>query len=252
MIGRTGERRRGRARARLRVAGALLALVGSVGSLAACEPPRPRVHIYGDSLAWEAAGWIRTWGQARGFDVVLHYRFGGAPCSFFDQMRADRRAGGAHAVVVSFTGNPTFMSPCVAADTAASHGRQIREVARIWAGSGTRVVWAATPRLPAQVSEDAQDAMRAEARRQGIGVADAGRYVTPGRAWAQVLPCMSGERCPGHQINPAVPAGSNIIRANDGVHFCPGEGRGFDACPYYSSGAWRYGRGLTEAIPGRG
>lgn len=236
---------------RLRAVGALVALAALVGSLAACEPPGPRVYVYGDSLTWEAEGWIRTWGQARGYDVVVHSRFGGAPCSFYGQMRADRGRQGTHAVIVAFSGNPAYMSPCVGPDTVGSHARQLREVAGIWSGSGARVVWAATPRLPAQVSEDVQDAMRAEARRLGLGVADSGRYVTPNRTWAQVLPCLPGERCPGHQINPAVASGRNIVRANDGVHFCPGGGRGFDPCPYYSSGAWRFARALAEAIPAR-
>lgn len=224
-------------------------MVGVAAGLTACEPPGPRVYIYGDSLAWESREAIQAWGAARKYDVVLHSRFGGAPCSFFDQMRSDRSGPvPVHAVIVAFTGNPAYMSPCVGPDQVASHGQQIRELARIWEGSGAHVIWAATPRLPYDVSERAQDAMRAEATRLGLVVADAGQYVTPHRKWATVMPCLTGEPCVGHEINPAVPPGHNIVRANDGVHFCPGGPRGFTPCPYYSSGAWRFARALTGAL----
>jgi hypothetical protein len=199
---------------------------------------------------WEADRLVRQWGSERGYDLVVRFRFGGAPCSFFDQMRADRQDR-PYAVIVSFTGNPEYMSPCVGPHTVSSHAYQLKQVKDIWTGSRARLVWAATPRLPYDVSEQVQDAMRAEAQKQGMVVADAGRYVTPNRTWAQVLPCIAGESCVGHQINPAVPGGSNIVRANDGVHFCPGGPRGFDACPYFSAGAWRFAKALTEPLPTR-
>jgi hypothetical protein len=222
---------------------ALALLLGAT----ACEPDRPLAIVYGDSLVWEAGREIRQWGAARGYRVEIRQRFGGAPCSLFDEMRADRSRR-PEKVILSFAGNDRYLEPCVGTDLTASYRAQMQEVKRIWTGSGTGVSWAAAPYHPAPGAEVAQDAMRAEAYRQGLGVVDGGRYVTPGRVWSWTQPCMAGEPCVGSQINRAVAPGRNIVRSSDRVHFCPGAGHGFDRCPTYSSGAWRYARALTESL----
>jgi hypothetical protein len=56
-------------------------------------------------------------------------------------------------------------------------------------------------------------------------------------AYTQTLPCLPAEPCTG-------PSGTNVVRAPDGVHFCPtgnttAEGY-FEVCDVYSSGAFRY------------
>jgi hypothetical protein len=226
----------------------LLAVALLVGATA-CEPERPLAIVYGDSLVWEAGREIRQWAGARGHRVEIRQRFGGAPCSMFDEMRSDRARRPA-AVILSFAGNDRYLEPCVGDDLVASYQAQMREVKRIWTGSGTDVTWVAAPAHPAPGSEAAQDAMRSEAYRQGLGVGDGGRYITPGRVWYWTQPCLPGERCIGSQLNGAVAPGRNIVRSSDRVHFCPGAGHGFDPCPTYSSGAWRYARALTEALGG--
>lgn len=241
----------GRAGGRLRALGVVVALAGLVGGLAACEPPGPRVYVYGDSMAWEARDLIREWGVRQGYDVVVRQRYGGAPCTFFQQMRDDRRSGKVHSVIFVFTGNTAYMEPCVASDTAASHARQLRKAAGIWSGSGARLVWAATPRIPGALGEQVQDAMRAEAQRLGMRTADAGRWVSPNRVAVRTQPCLSGEPCVGRQLDRSVPAGHNIVRSNDRVHFCPGGARGFNPCPHHNSGAMRFARALAETLPRR-
>lgn len=231
-----------------RAAGALVAVVLVVVGLSACQPARPRVIVYGDSLAWESAREIQDWAAARGYEAVLHTRFGGAPCSLYDTMRQDRATRPA-VVILTFSGNTDYLAPCVGkGDYPASYRAQMREVKRIWTGSGVRIEWVAVPRVPVWPSEETQDAMRTEAEALGMGTSDGGRYVSPGRTWAWTQPCMSGERCTGHQLNPSVPAGRNIVRANDRVHFCPGAGHGLDPCSAYSSGSWRFARALTEVL----
>jgi hypothetical protein len=229
------------------VIGTVLAVLALVVGAAGCEPTRPLAIVYGDSLVWEAGAEIRQWAGARGYRVEIRQRFGGAPCSMFDEMRADRPRRPAK-VILSFAGNDRYLEPCVGSDLAASYRAQMQEVKRIWTGSGTAVSWVAAPYHPSPGAEVAQDAMRAEAYRQGLGVADGGRYVTPGRVWSWTQPCMAGERCIGSQISSLVPPGRNIVRASDRVHFCPGPPKGFDPCPTYSSGAWRYARALTEPL----
>lgn len=223
---------------------ALTALVGAVG----CEPNRPLLIVYGDSLVWESGREIRQWAGARGYDTVTRQRFGGAPCSLYDEMRADRRRLHPEAVILSFAGNTRYLEPCIGVDLTASYREQMREVKRIWTGSGTQVTWAAAPVIPNESSGPAQDAMRGEAYRQGLRVVDGGKYVSPGGVWHWTQPCMAGERCIGHQISASVAPGRNIVRSSDRTHFCPGPPHGFDPCRYYSSGSWRYARAITEGL----
>lgn len=230
------------------VRAALAALVVMVG-LASCQPARPTVIYYGDSLVWDSATEIRSWTAARGWDAILRTRFGGAPCSLFAEMREDRRRPPA-VVVISFAGNGPYLAPCVGSDVPASYRAQMAEVERIWRGSGTRLVWVRVPLIPVPASEAAIDVMAAEAPKLGMRVLDGGRHISPGGVYAWTQPCMPGERCVGSQINSAVPPGRNIVRANDKVHLCPGPGKGFNPCPTYSSGAWRFARVLSEAVVG--
>lgn len=238
-----------RARGLRRLVAAVAVALPLVAGLAACQPAKPIVIVYGDSLAWESSREIRDWAAARGYEALVHTRFGGAPCSLYDQMRQDR-ARKPRVVVLTFSGNTEYLAPCVGSgDYPESYRRQMQEVKRIWTGTGVPLQWVAVPRVPVWPSEETQDAMRAEAQRLGMGVSDGGKYVSPGRTWTWTQPCMRGEQCVGNRINPAVPAGRNIVRANDRVHFCPGPGHGFDPCSTYSSGSWRFARALTEVLP---
>lgn len=242
-----GRRRgwRGERRWRRVLATAAVAVTVSAG-LAGCEP-RPHVIVYGDSLVWESTTEIRQWAAARGWDATVRTRFGGAPCSLYDTMRSDRGLR-PRAVILSFSGNSSYLAPCVGADVVASYRAQVHEVKRIWTGRGAHVAFASVPRLPQETSERVQEVFRGVAPHLGMPFHDGGKYVSPGRVWTYALPCMPGERCVGRQLNPAVPAGQNIVRANDRVHLCPGPGHGFDPCPVYNSGSWRYARALTEVL----
>ena len=71
----------------LTAVGLALALVAGA---AGCRPAKPLVVVYGDSLVWEAGAEIRQWAAARGYRAEIRQRFGGAPCSLFDEMREDR------------------------------------------------------------------------------------------------------------------------------------------------------------------
>jgi hypothetical protein len=223
----------------------LAALV--VSSMGAGRAARPVVIVYGDSLVWESAREIRAWSAARGYDAVVRWRFGGAPCASFDQMRADR-ALRPKAVIIAFVGSTHQYNPCVGTDVDASYRAQIRTWKEIWTGTGVRLLWAAVPLIRIDWVEAVQVSMSDEATRLGIRVVDGGKYVSPGRVWYWTQPCMPGERCVGSQISRLVPPGRNIVRSSDRTHFCPGPPHGLDPCRYYSSGSWRYARALTEGL----
>ena len=78
----------------------------------------------------------------------------------------------------------------------------------------------------------------------GVTYDDAGQAVTASGPFTWTLPCLSGEPCTG-------PDGTNIVRAPDGVHFCPnGETTliaGFEKCDVYSSGAFRFASAMLAS-----
>jgi hypothetical protein len=71
----------------------------------------------------------------------------------------------------------------------------------------------------------------------GVTYDDAGQAVMANGQFTWTLPCLSYEPCTG-------PAGTNVVRAPDGVHFCPNGQTtlvaGFEECDVYSSGAFRF------------
>ena len=71
----------------------------------------------------------------------------------------------------------------------------------------------------------------------GVTYDDAGQAVMANGQFTWTLPCLPGEPCTG-------PAGTNVVRAPDGVHFCPDGNTtlvgGLEECDVYSSGAFRF------------
>jgi hypothetical protein len=71
----------------------------------------------------------------------------------------------------------------------------------------------------------------------GVSYDDAGQSVMANGQFTWTLPCLPHEPCTG-------PAGTNVVRAPDGGHFCP-DGKntlvaGLEECDVYSSGAFRF------------
>ena len=75
----------------------------------------------------------------------------------------------------------------------------------------------------------------------GVGFVDAGAALeNPDGTFATSLPCVPDEaQCD--------PSGSNVVRNDDGLHFCPGPPTAAP-CDTYSSGAFRFASAIAEAI----
>jgi hypothetical protein len=75
----------------------------------------------------------------------------------------------------------------------------------------------------------------------GVTYDDAGQAVMANGQFTFTLPCLSGEPCTG-------PPGMNVVRAPDGIHFCPDGNTtlvgGLETCDVYSSGALRFGAAM--------
>jgi len=71
----------------------------------------------------------------------------------------------------------------------------------------------------------------------GVTYDDAGQAVLADGKYTRTLPCLPFEPCTG-------PAGTNIVRAPDGIHFCPTGHTtligSLEQCDVYSSGAFRF------------
>lgn len=222
---------------------------------------RPVVVLYGDSLAWESRHAFTESFTDRP-DVEVHTRtFGGtAICDWLDEMADDATSLAPGIVVVEFSGNS--LTPCMHdASGVPVTGPAITEryavdaasVISTFAPIGTHVVFAGAPVSgPTSAAVGRMNELYREIAdgRDGVWYADAGAAVLADDSYTITLPCLSSEPCEGGYNSDGLPV--NVVRAPDGVHFCPVSGdavRGVtDDCPVWSSGSYRYGRALAEPV----
>jgi hypothetical protein len=228
----------------------------------AVPPPDATVVLYGDSLAAEAESFFVERLRAGGVADVRTRTFGGtAICDWLDTMRRDAADLHPDVVVVEFSGNA--LTPCMMREDGASlaidhdalHAKYLvdaQEVARIFAADRTEVYFVGAPRGRAAEARNEPDIDWFNSMYQAIAAAvpnaayiDAGATVLSNGRWTETLPCLPSEPCTG-------PAGSNVVRAPDGAHFCPGAAeavRGVTmVCNVWSSGAYRYGSAIAEGV----
>ena len=223
-----------------------------------------RVVLYGDSLAWEARDFF-TGALAGAFITQVTTRaFGGtAICDWLGQMRADAASLRPDAVVVEFSGNaltPCMRAPNGSALTGATYFQKYASdsaaVLDIFSSRHTLVFFAGAP-----ISRDAERAgdptaptlhtlYAALARSTPYGrYIDAGASVLAGGRWTATLPCLPTEPCMGRD---AIGTPVNVVRAPDGVHFCPSAlpaVRGVTApCSVWASGSWRFGNAMAAPV----
>ena len=223
-----------------------------------------RVVLYGDSLAWEARDFF-TRALAGAFITQVTTRtFGGtAICDWLGQMRADAASLRPDAVVVEFSGNaltPCMRAPNGSALTGATYFQK-------YASDSAAVLDIFSPRhalvffVGAPISQDAERAgdrtaltlhtlYAALARSTPYGrYIDAGASVLAGGRWTATLPCLPTEPCMGRD---AIGTPVNVVRAPDGVHFCPSAlpaVRGVTApCSVWASGSWRFGNAMAAPV----
>jgi hypothetical protein len=226
--------------------------------------PRPvtaeTVVLYGDSLAREAEEFFRDRLAQAGVGTVQARTFGGtAICDWFDWMRRDAAELRPDVVVIEFSGNA--LTPCMrgadgtALDRNAWHAKYVadaREVLRIFSGTDAQVYFVGAPRNHAAELRNDPDINwfnsmyeALATRAPNASYLDAGASVLSNGRWTEALPCLPNEPCTG-------PGGTNVVRAPDGGHFCPGAAdavRGVTAvCSVWSSGAFRYGTAIADGV----
>jgi hypothetical protein len=222
------------------------------------------VAIFGDSLAWEAERYFAALVQAAGARPLSYDSRGSALCDWLPQMGVAEARFHPQTVELEFSGNA--LTPCMRADSpgSAAYFAKYRAdtLAAIdtFAPHGAHIFLIGAPVSRAQQASD-PGWNRLNEQYAAIAAADPGRvtYVNAGAAvespdhrYAQTLPCLRGEPCLGPTVDGVR---SNVVRAPDGVHFCPVEKDPFvgviGPCPVYSSGAYRYAYAMVAAVAAR-
>lgn len=225
-----------------------------------------RVNLYGDSLAWEAQDAFRAALGGAGVGDVVTRTFGGtAICDWLDQMRRDQQQMHPDAVVVEFSGNAFTACMKDGAGTPLTGDALVEKyfgdalaVLEIFGRDATPVYFVSAPiSRRAEQTHDPQ-VVRLNASYASIAAShssarfiDAGAAVEDHGRWTNALPCLPQEPCEGGVGPSGQPV--NVVRAPDGIHFCPGAPGAVDGvtgtCPVWSSGAYRYGTAMADPIP---
>lgn len=210
---------------------------------------RPRVLLWGDSLAWESQEVFVRAARAEGADARVRTFGGTALCDWLTDIDRQTREWAPTTAVLAFSGNAA--TPCMRGrDLMAAYRADATTAASRLAAAGTHVVFAvAPPRRDQPVSADGatelEHVWRQVVASVGAGsVTRAGLAVTAAGRWTDRLPCRAGELCR--------PDGTVVVRGPDGVHFCPIALPAATACPVFAAGAVRYGTSLAAAALGGG
>ena len=206
------------------------------------------VVLVGDSLAEQAAQFLPSMIGTKSFTPQF---FGGsAPC---DWLGKDLRITPSSIVVISFTGNA--ISPCMSDGGGGQlQGQAVidkyrSDVAALIGEARTvraQVILVGQPIEGDNVGgNDIVAGLNASsvdfAKQSGVLFVDAGAAVeNADGTFAASLPCVPNEQECG-------PSGSNVVRNDDGLHFCPGSPPP-GPCAVYSSGAFRFAQAVATAI----
>jgi hypothetical protein len=227
------------------------------------NPAPPKVALFGDSLAWEAQKYFSPLVVARGGTPLSYDARGTAVCDWLPRMAAVETHFVPDEVELEFSGNA--LTPCMKGYVPGSpaylakYQHDTLAAIGIFRPSGAHVFLIGAPIGRSQQSSDPgwdrlnqQYASIARSDPRNVTYVDAGAAIEgPDGRYAQTLPCLPAEPCLGPLLDGVR---SNVVRAPDGVHFCPVEKAPtvgiIGPCPVYSSGAYRYARAMVAVLSG--
>jgi hypothetical protein len=222
----------------------------------ACSTTPARVTLYGDSLGVESKDELAD--QLRGAATLTASVQGGAAlCDVFAGMKVDLERRKPNVALLQFSGNNitdctrgpdgTFLQgdELVAkyANDATLAVAMLREhdVTVYLVGSPITAQSTMAARINAEYQRIAD---QWEAQGSGVSYIDAGATVlTPDGRFTPQLSCLDTETAADGCTN-----GHIIVRAPDGLHFCPTVSGGTQPCPVYSSGAHRFAGGMAGPV----
>lgn len=202
----------------------------------------------GDSLAEQAAQYLEPLVQPK--TLVPQFFGGTAAC---DWLGRDLQITSESIVVISLTGNS--MSPCMSDGAGgplqgqAAVDKYRTDITALIAEArtaGARVLLVGQPVhadtvLGNDVVAGLNKLYSDLADQPDVAFVDAGAAVeNSDGTFAGSLPCLANEaQCD--------PSGTNVIRSDDGLHFCPGSPPP-GPCTAYSSGAFRFADAIAQAV----
>jgi hypothetical protein len=244
---RAGERTRWSRRA-LALVVVVVAVLASAVELRGYLPVNPRVLVYGDSLVVEAQEPFRQAARDEGAHAVdLRIWSGTAPCNWVGDVPGAIRDFRPTVAVIAFSGNrPACMDG--RGDLMAAYREDVTTMVDQLVSAGVQVRLIEEPARETDPVDAAGRTRLGElwetiaAATPNTRVVRADLSVTDGGRFVPTLPCDPGEPCG--------PDGRVVVRAPDGVHFCPHPPEVVGSCGMYSSGARRYGLALARAALG--
>jgi hypothetical protein len=220
--------------------------------------PTPSVLVYGDSLTWESQRYLPGIAAAIGVQATQHSFVGTAICDWLPDMFVRVPHERPTVLVVAFYGNS--WTPCMS-DTkgdfledgakAAKYEHDATAAVAIAMATGSKVVFVGAPRSQDQMGDPnwqrVRNVYRDEAARHPgkVFFVDGGENIAPHDTFVSTMPCLPRER-DLVDTNGSRPCehGRIIVRAPDGLHYCP---HGLDNamgqpghCPVYMSGGYRW------------
>ncbi len=244
----------------------ILCLASSLGfSACTAQPPKLRVEIYGDSLAYQAAPYLNYFlGYSGKVDTKDSVFAATAICNWLPTIGREedsRNASGYHpnAIVMIFSGVALY--PCMkGANGVALSGQALidkyesdaRIAIMFAARSHIPIYFVSTPISKADADKYVGDTplgqMFANLAKEIPGgfvrFIDAAQAVEWRGHYTDTLPCAAFEHCTGRWPDgtPTV-----VVRNADGVHFCPVQEIFFD-CPTSMPGAMRFAAAISKQV----
>ncbi|OHV28459.1 hypothetical protein BCD49_38040 [Pseudofrankia sp. EUN1h] len=210
-------------------------------------PEDPRIVVYGDSLMVEAQEDFRAAAAHAGAHAILMKMWSGtAPCNWLGDVPTTIRDFRPTIAVIAFSGNrPSCMN---GRDFLAGYQTDVTTMVDQLTSDGVEVrIVDAPPRRGELVDAGGRTALdrvweQIASTTPHTGVIHAGLAVSDHGRFTTTLPCDPGESCG--------PDGRVVVRAPDGVHFCPRPVLPAGVCAEYSSGARRYGLAIAHGVLG--
>jgi hypothetical protein len=232
-----------------------LALSASAAVLTACQPPGPRVLIFGDSITIESRGSGDAASILSGYQVDwTGTMYMSAPCNGI--ALAKKVTYVPDVVIINYAGNAgSFKDNCMAGERdqalANRYRKDVQTLISRYRNGTTKIVIVGAPARKATLAQSnlvftTLQSLAADPANQ-VGFFDGGRFITPNRnAPGRTAPCLSpretrGGTCPS--------SGRSMIRDAGIEHLCPTGGTIGGTCGQYSSGAVRLTLNFRDAIP---
>ena len=205
---------------------------------------RETIALYGDSLGMQAAPFLQYLAGVSGDSTLLRAYNGWAICDDLQAMASDAATLHPSVALIEFSGNA--VTHCMSGYTMGTtayydkYEADTQQAIDIFRNSGIPVVLIGAPisawaNLAANLDFLNQIYASLAAANPGVTYVDAGQSVLANGKFTLTLPCLPFEPCTG-------PAGTNVVRSPDGVHFCPDGNTTvqgwYSLCDVYSSGGF--------------